>query len=955
MPDAFHDPGDGARRLVRPARLLPTRRGPTERHFVAWCAIALTLAICSRAVGVEPVSPASVLYLRDGDFLAGRLENCDTPNIVCWQAQGAMKPFEFSAGAFRAAYFPTPASPPAPIGEYCFELVGGDILYGALLNVTPQQFEIEAARFGKLRIDRDQVARISVVGDSLRSDYRGPKGLAEWHASAENQWTEEAGRLVTSTRNAEVRKQLVIPDQARIEFEIAWSENPNFSFVLSAGGSDEQLQAGYRFEVWDRQLVVSRSDKSDADVAYIFTLNVAADRIHLEAFYDQATGKFSVHSLDGRELGQITVLEHAGMPLRLVSLTNLGPNVRLEQLVIGRWSGQPPAQVDADQSRLQLTDGTIIQGDITGFDPESKQFTVRADVEDKHIEAAQLACITLSHSAQNDATSFLVGLHDGSRIQGDLTKVADGKLYISRRGIDLPLVCEIADVRSLVGMDSNYQRPGVHDRVARLELDGVHSHGTLVEAAAAAEGAARCLVWKPLCSATSSPLDPDASGRIVYRDPPPAPRKLTQREQQLQRLQQQRRQPQPPGIAGAFLRVLSGGDQMPESNAPPKPRGASTLYLLGGDRIPCQVSEIDEAGVHFTSPVVVSTFVPNSGVKALEFTPQWTEAALDDIKRQRLLTLPRMQKANPPTHLIVSTTGDYLRTRLTTMTADTLNIESHLETKQVARDRVACIIWLHDASDPALAASPDNTQLVTAAPATLRVQAVQSDGVRLTFEPQDCTATQLSGTSKSLGACRIDLSRVDALVFGNAIGSDAAEQAFQSWKLSDAIEPRYLRDATSGNGGQPPAGTESDLVGKKAPDIRLELLEGGRFNLAEHKGHIVVLDFWASWCGPCMQAMPQVDAVVEEFATQGVQLVAINMQEDHAAANGALERLKIHPSVALDVDGAAAEHYQVSAIPETVVVDADGKVAQVFIGSDPEFPAQLRSAIEATLPQPNSQ
>jgi hypothetical protein len=202
MPDAFHNPGDGARRLVRPARHLPTRRGPTERHFVAWCAIALTLAVCSRAVGAEPANFASVLYLHDGDFLAGRLENCETPNVVCWQAQAATLPFEFPAGAFRAAYFPAPASPPAPIGEYCFELVGGDILYGTLLNVAPQQFEIEAARFGKLRIDRNQVARISAVGDSLRSDYRGPKGLAEWQVSAENQWTEEAGRLVTSTRNA---------------------------------------------------------------------------------------------------------------------------------------------------------------------------------------------------------------------------------------------------------------------------------------------------------------------------------------------------------------------------------------------------------------------------------------------------------------------------------------------------------------------------------------------------------------------------------------------------------------------------------------------------------------------------------------------------------------------------------------------------------------------------------
>ena len=103
-----------------------------------------------------------------------------------------------------------------------------------------------------------------------------------------------------------------------------------------------------------------------------------------------------------------------------------------------------------------------------------------------------------------------------------------------------------------------------------------------------------------------------------------------------------------------------------------------------------------------------------------------------------------------------------------------------------------------------------------------------------------------------------------------------------------------------------------------------------------------------------MQAMPQVDAVVEEFAARGVKLVAVNMQEDHAAASSALERLKIHPAVALDVDGAAAEHYQVTAIPQTVVIDAEGNVAQVFIGSGLELPTQLRGAIENLLAPPES-
>ena len=827
MLDHFYNAGDRDCRAMRQAGCRLPQRRACARDCIRQSVFAIALIACCRFACASPPSTGSTLYLYDGDFFAGHLEDCATPDIVRWQSQGATEPFEFPAGAFRAAYFPTPPASPAPEGDYCFELFGGDILYGSLVGVTPQQFAIKTAHFGQLHLDRSQVSRIAVVGDSSKGEYRGPNGLAEWHPSAENLWTEEAGRLITATRHAEVQKELTIPDLARIEFEIAWSADPNFALVFSAGPSAEDLQAGYRFEVWDHKLVLVRAGKTNADVAYIYTLNTGADRIHLEAFYEQKTGKLSVHSLDGKQLAEITLLERDGTPLQVVSLTNQGQGVRLERLAITRWSGRPPAEVDADKTGVQLTDGTIIYGDLVGYQSESKQFVVQTDSEEKHVDAAQLACIAFTPDAPPVAGSFQVGFHDGNRVQGGLTKVEEGKLYVTRHGIEEPLVCAIGEVRSLVGLESNYQRPAIRDRGGRLDLDGVHSHGALVAAAANRSGTTDCLIWQPQCSTTSSPLDQNVSGRIVYRDPPQPPPKLTRREQELQRLQRQNR-PQPPaGVFGAIARVLSG-DQTSDQAAPPKPQGGARLYLLAGDRIPCEVSEIDEEGIHFKSPVVASTFVPNSGAKAVEFVPNWTAAALDDVKRQRLLTLPRMQKGNPPTHLVVSTTGDYLRTRLTAMSKDTLTCESHLEAKQISRDRVACLIWLHDASDPAPSNSPGDSPTAAAEASTApRIQAIQSDGVRLTFAPQECDGKQLSGTSTFLGACRIDLNRVDALVLGNAIGSEAAEQEFQLWKLTDAVEPRYLRDSATGSASDRPAAAGSDIVGKKVAGCSLGAIGGG--------------------------------------------------------------------------------------------------------------------------------
>jgi hypothetical protein len=98
-----------------------------------------------------------------------------------------------------------------------------------------------------------------------------------------------------------------------------------------------------------------------------------------------------------------------------------------------------------------------------------------------------------------------------------------------------------------------------------------------------------------------------------------------------------------------------------------------------------------------------------------------------------------------------------------------------------------------------------------------------------------------------------------------------------------------------------------------------------------------------------MQSMPEIDAVVEEFKDQNVKYVAVNMQEDRATISAALERAKLNPTVALDIDGAASEHYEVNAVPQIVIVDADGKVARMFIGVDLNFAQHLREALSEVV------
>ncbi len=234
-------------------------------------------------------------------------------------------------------------------------------------------------------------------------------------------------------------------------------------------------------------------------------------------------------------------------------------------------------------------------------------------------------------------------------------------------------------------------------------------------------------------------------------------------------------------------------------------------------------------------------------------------------------------------------------------------------------------------------------------PAT-RVQVLRNDGVRLTFEAERFAAMALSGTSDVLGPCQVAVAQMDQLYMGSEIEKAAAQLSYQQWKPQNAIDPKFITagaDGEAAEGGD--SGVESPLVGKPAPDFDLELVGGERFRLATNKGKVVVLDFWATWCGPCLQAMPQVERATAEFKDQGVRLVAVNLQETADKVTALLDRQNLKLTVALDRDGAVAEKYKAAAIPQTVIIDRNGKVARLFVGGGPRLEEQIRQALKSVL------
>jgi peroxiredoxin len=844
-------------------------------------------------------------------------------------------------------HFPGDAEPAAPEGPYCFELIGGDTLYGSLVSLDDRQAVIQMKGLDALHIDRDVLQRISRT-NAADLIFSGPHGLTGWEtAGPANAWREEGSQLATDQAGATLRRQFRVPPQARYEIELSWLAAPTFEFALGMTDDPQSASRGFRFEVWEEQLVALRETSRQADLCTIQKLPAGAGRIHLQIYLDPEQGRLLVFSAAGEKLGDLTVPDDKSPPLPKltkgqpqlllkprtgkpatpggVQLVNRRNSVKLERLSISRWSGVIPQAVVARGSRMHLTNGSLLAAEVLSYDADARQFLISEQGQQRRLDADALQDIVLSPPREATPRSLRALRSSGSGISGDLLKIEGQHVWLKCPGVREPLVLPLRELRTLIvlqGDDVPEAQPGD----GRLELAGVSLHGRLLDARAE-DGA--CLVFRPRHGTQASPLARGVSGRLVYRDPPPPPKP--------EQSAQVRQAPAVRIVNG--VRTLIGTRQSPPARiAQPS---HCVLHLRSGDAVGCQVTSIDEGGVFIKSDSAEAGFVPHEQIKALELQPNAPPVKIEKTKKERLLMLPRLQRDNPPTQLIRSLEGDYLRGRLLAMDATKLQVELHLEAQTLPREQVARIIWLH--ADEVEGASP--RERPADAPQGLRVQAVPRSGNRLTFVVERLERDILSGHSPVLGACRVNLAEVDQLLLGEAIEQSAATLAFHGWKLKPAPEPLPTPEGDAGGG----EGLESVLVGKPAPEIDLELLEGKRFRLADHKGKIVLLDFWASWCGPCLQTMPQVEKVAAQFADQGVELVTINLQETPERVRTALERLKLEFPVALDKDGRVAERYGATSIPQTVIVDREGKVARLFVGGSPRFDEQLRQALVSVL------
>jgi thiol-disulfide isomerase/thioredoxin len=845
----------------------------------------------------------------------------------------------------------------------------------------------------------------SVPGAQLRSEFELP---AKSQIELDLSWQTKAAFTIVIGAGLEGNR-----DRTAFRLEV-WDndlvlvrENDQEAIVrplLTIPGGNGQLRLHlFHDRVAERLLAFSGNGAPLADVTFAPKASGAsAGNVRREGnarqFVAQGGGPQANNGGNPADKEVVSPVPQRKEPTELV-ITNVLGDLRLDGFRVSTWNGVAPPAVEMGKSRLQRTDGRVEIAEPVAFEPDSKTLRVKDGSGERSEPLAAFSRVILGDERSKTISAGLhVHLQNGNRLFGVPLASPVGRLRLRHASFEQTLDMPIDEIRS-VSLDVMNTASPPTDTPGAIQLtwNGGSLAGTLVNGRKTKDSTG--LVWKPLVAVAPASLRIDFSGRIVTvptPKPTPTPTGVSNAvANEAPRLVRNAGAAEAPveaaveaadegavarkvtanvvgGVARLARGLVAGAGQPPVApgvaaaaanpSSPPAPSVAPALlrlHLRSGEVIPCQKLAIDEQGLLIASNISSTPRIAHDQVKAIEMLATAKPPRPIAVKRDRLLMVPRTDRAHPPTHIVRSRDADYLRGRLLELDDEFLTIEVRMETKRLPRELVSHIIWINaDEVDAPGAAPSSGVTGQTPSPNTastpgtsLSMLALRKDGVRLGFEPLSFENGVLTGTNRNLGEVRVAIHEVDQFLIGAAVSEAGATMPYARWRWTSATLPKVATGQGGGPGGSRQPGMDSPLVGKPAPAFKLPMLAGpAEFDLNKQRGRIVILDFWASWCGPCLKTMPVLEKVVREQPTEAkVDLIAVNLEETPRQITAMLDRHGWKMPVALDQDGAVAAKYAATAIPQTVIIDREGKVARLFVGGGPQFEAELRSALTDIL------
>ena len=143
--------------------------------------------------------------------------------------------------------------------------------------------------------------------------------------------------------------------------------------------------------------------------------------------------------------------------------------------------------------------------------------------------------------------------------------------------------------------------------------------------------------------------------------------------------------------------------------------------------------------------------------------------------------------------------------------------------------------------------------------------------------------------------------------------------------------------------------TNAESIKGKAPDFTLNSNQGKNLRMSDLRGQVVMVNFWASWCGPCRQEMPKLEELYQRYKKAGFTVLGVNVEEDNKEAKRLLKEVKVDFPILYDTKSLASKLYKVDAMPTTVIVDRSGKMRYLHRGYKPGYENHYRKQIKELI------
>lgn len=963
------------------------------------CAGALAVAWSCWATAFSAADDSRVrLRFKGGGHAIGSLLPSDKSGHLRIQCPDFADPLEIGVAALSSIEFDgvEPRREPA---QHRFYLANGIVLAGALKELDDTSVVIESPCLKQVRLPREMLRHFGSSGEVGNLVYAGPRSGDEWSWQGnQTDWKHEARTLSTSQAGTTTWGQLNLP--GKCEIRIALSRSAESSFTLSLGCTKpekvgERPTAAATLEVWDGRLVLVREEGKRADIVPLPNWLSDRQQLELTIYLDQHLGSVAVYTPGGQLLGKLMLEREQPKIKQFIALAHHGARtdgsvLRLERCEVRQWSGELPLQLsESSGGGVLLDDGRLLTGKLESLGIGQNELALmdeRGQRTPVPLEKVRDALVSSPEKADAmSAESIAVDLADGSHLVGAWTTTEADQVVFKLEGAEPSVQFSVRDVVGALGNLQDFSPEQLTGKMGQLQSKTVELKGCLVDS----EGEG-ILSWQVQGASSPTRLAANSNGKIDYAPPPPVARTtmqgrstiIAQGQGGLRIVRPQAFGPQivvpQGGRAEVMLNVNEArivapgvvvrGNVVIRSGQPLQARQSLTpgLKLREGDELPGKVLSIDERGVTFESPETSATFLPNSRMDSVTLLSSRVNGIQSAQKLKRLMTVPRSSKNDPPTHLLISANGDYLRGRLIKLDANEAIIEVRSEEVNVPKDRIAEIHWLYERdwqqgdsekSEQAAEEAPEKAPEKAPEEATeepdsseqplLQVHIARKDGRPLTFIPNKFSDGTLQGKSELLGDRKVGISNVIAIHFGSDLVELDLKPSEAAWKLELANLPRVYQEED----GKPRA-ISSPLIGKPAPDFSLPTTSGSTWALRKMRGRVLVLDFWASWCGPCLKTMPEIERIVDEVGGDQVELIAINLQETSEKAQATFKRLGLSATIALDEDGLVAEKYQATAIPQTVIIDRQGNVTHLFVGGSPRSLTEFTEALSDAVKTP---